>query len=610
MGYASERGGVGGGHHTTTITTNSNNKQHPKRTATTGLLWLLLVLTLWMGVMVLLQHGALIKFTSTTTSSKTRQHASLTKETFVVKTGSTPLTTPAATHPPKDITPASHKQDSTKIVGTWNSIPIVRQTLQQQKEWHSHVECLLQRQRQQQQHQGQPDDWMYQSCRFTNLCFNVNTTQYVLFPTTTNQTTKLTYDSQSVVALGGINPRWDMNKQAPLSQDEPVVDDRGSYKVQWFPQVVRLTASAKNDEYQIYWLPSSTIWIPFYSFAGHNVGHLLWDDFYAIYKVTMLFQVPLVSPTPPPPPTTTTTTPFWFLLRHVLQDTLYASCDIRRNKRMQCTQNFVKFLPLLGVDPQTFSSTKRTQLQVNNNQDTTSPVDDDSRPVLICARHGVAGLGMLTDHGRHDHGWESKDFWIPHNLGHGRTFYNFRQYMIDHWTSTNKIKGNRRDSVIQKKDATMNDKTITTVITFSLLSSRDLDRRLDFDRQIDTLKKTLSPDDHVQVQALKFWNLTVDEQIQVMLDTDIFVSSCGGSSMISTFLKRDASLILFYNSTGGLDFEHLASNGRPARLDWDLLNNAGHLRLHWLPLTGMDTEWGLELFARLIRHEVKARTLR
>lgn len=81
--------------------------------------------------------------------------------------------------------------------------------------------------------------------------------------------------------------------------------------------------------------------------------------------------------------------------------------------------------------------------------------------------------------------------------------------------------------------------------------------------------------------------------------------------MTATFLPRNAALIVYYDATGGIDFgaDSLARNHQPARLDWDLLNNAAaHLRVHWLPVQGMDDKdgnpGGLELFVKLVQHEV------
>jgi hypothetical protein len=77
-----------------------------------------------------------------------------------------------------------------------------------------------------------------------------------------------------------------------------------------------------------------------------------------------------------------------------------------------------------------------------------------------------------------------------------------------------------------------------------------------------------------------------------------------GGAMTATFLPRGASLILFCPEKGGFDFFLFNLTGGPSFLDWDLFNNAGHLRTHWLPIGSMNTQQGLDAFEQLIRHEI------
>jgi hypothetical protein len=368
------------------------------------------------------------------------------------------------------------------------------------------------------------------------------------------------------VAIGGINPRWDSKSGF----------DKGSWKVKWFPDV-RPTSQIPPTYLQ---LEHSTLLIPFHSFAGHNVGHMLWDDFYPIWRLVHLFGNVDTNERSGP----------WLLLRHVLEWTLYASCDIRRNKRVQCTSNFAKFLPLLGVKSETFSSSKRVELLWNKSGLSTNTT-------LVCANHAVAGLGMLTDHGRHDHGWEPKRSWIPHNLGSGRQFHAFSSF----------VNGNVGKAFgVPPTESTPLSKASKPQISFSLMSSQDWDRRLDFALQIEALRKELSTDE-ATIRSYTLWNMTLQEQLNAVSSSNIFITACGGGSMTATFLPRGSTLIIFYNPTGGLDFETLKPNGLPARLDWDLLNNAAHLRVHWLPTASMNEDRGLQLFLRLVKHEIGAR---
>jgi hypothetical protein len=419
------------------------------------------------------------------------------------------------------------------------------------------------------------ESWRIRSCRFTNLCYDVSGHRYYLFYDDNERARPLSLEARPesnetlAVAIGGINPRWDMKSGF----------DKGSWKVKWFPDV--LPVSQIPPDYHL--LEDATLLLPFHSFAGHNVGHMLWDDFYPIWRLVQLWTGS--------DPHDMESSPKWLMVRHVLEHVLYASCDIRRNKRLQCTNNLLKFLPLLGVEPSTFSSNRRAKLLFAHPG---QPSGKNS--TLVCSKRALAGLGMLTDHGSHDHGWEPNATWVPHNLGRGRQFYEFSQFLRRNAESTLGVPRVLSSSSLETKKPR---------ISFSLLSSRDLDRRLDFNRQIDALRTALPPT-QASIRSYTLGNMTLQEQVRVVSSTNVFITVCGGGSMTATFLPRGSSLIVFYNPRGGLDFDSLKSNGAPARLDWDLLNNAAHLRVHWLPTSSMNEESDLELFARLVQLELRA----
>lgn len=454
-----------------------------------------------------------------------------------------------------------------EVAGTFNTLP----TRLRSEPFRSFAHCT-------QHNKGTTDSdesWKLRSCRFTNLCFDVGTNRYVVFYDKLKRGeefhTKLDVGPESnkslAVAIGGINPRWDSKSGF----------DKGSWKVRWFPDV-RPASQIPSSYLQ---LDDSTLLVPFHSFAGHNVGHMLWDDFYPIWRLVHLFRFIKSNER----------SPRWLLIRHVLEWTVYASCDIRRNKRVQCTSNFFKFLPLLGVKSETFSSSKRVELSLKN-------AGLFTNTTLVCAKHGVAGLGMLTDHGQHDHGWEPKRSWIPHNLGRGRQFYDFSRFVS---------RNVERAFGAPHSESMASSVENKQQISFSLMSSQDWDRRLDFALQIEALRRELSPDE-ATIRSYTLWNMTLQDQLNAVSSSNIFITACGGGSMTATFLPRGSTLIIFYNPTGGLDFETLKPNGLPARLDWDLLNNAAHLRVHWLPTASMNEDRGLQLLVRLVKHEIRARS--
>lgn len=291
---------------------------------------------------------------------------------------------------------------------------------------------------------------------------------------------------------------------------------------------------------------------------------------------------------------------------------------MRRKKVNQCLKNLLKFLPLMGVNPQTFSTTRSFQLKWKNDQNAVNNKNGDNNKIpLICSKHAVAGLGMLTDHGFKDHGWDTQQqggqvdrthmnqqsmerkynnphhFGHPvvHNVGRGPLLYNFRNYLVSNLlgTSNNPTELSAVSSPTYK-------------IVFSIHSSSDYDRDLDFVSQINVVRQAFP---NTPVEVVQFSNLTLTEQVTlVSQETNLLVTACGGGAVTSTFLRRGSSIIMYYKETGGFNFHNFNLTGSPARLDWDLLNNAGYLRVHWLPIGPMNTERGLELLVNLVRHEI------
>jgi hypothetical protein len=453
------------------------------------------------------------------------------------------------------------------------------------------------------------ESWMFRSCQFQHLCMDMETRDYVLVrdakakhddwlppvPETDNDSNTLTdYDNEYGLSLGGINPRWSIGKGF----------NKGVWKVRWFPKIIDASEVQVQGYYE---LPVEYVLVPFHSFAAHNVGHLLWDDFYPIFSLLRLFglvpggDLSKSMPKSSSSKSSSSSTRLMLVRQRLGPNrTLYASCDIRGNKRKKCAANFAKFLPLMGVDPASFSTSKDIRLQGQPTaQGQAQTPSLKSR--YICARTAAAGLGMLTDHGLRDHGWIEHNGteleWVPHNLGRGAGFSQFRDFMI---------RNQRQQQQQQQQQAVQ---AAIPRVSFSILSSRDFDRRLNFTRQIDYLQESL-PDSVARIEALTLWESTMEEQIQIAAQSNIFVTTCGGASMTATFLPTGATLILFYNPTGGFDFFELeqtgeaSRNGRAARLDWDLMNHVSHLRVHWLPITSMDSAEDLELLLRLVQHEL------
>jgi hypothetical protein len=449
--------------------------------------------------------------------------------------------------------------------GTFNGGPIY---LKRHATYSSAVHCVGDN------FQG-PNAWKSQSCRFQNLCFDTSKKDFVIFESSTdaqlveimsvrsyahisdimkyhsnnninNTTTTTITTTTRAVSIGGINTKW---------------GDEGTKRLKWFPEVRTSTTLT------YYELPESIILAPFHSLNGANPGHLVWDDFLPIFTLLQMFQL---------------STDLYELLpmRYVLQDdherALWATCDLREEKRQLCRHMMSKFWPFIaGIHSMyTMSSTVDFEFQENR------PGSSN----LICAKTGVAGIGALTDHGfKKAHGWEQHDYTITQNHGRGGNLYDFRNFVL-----------RNLNLPVHPLDPNPPHR-----IVFSINSSEIFNRKMDFQRQIALVKDSFPK---AVVEAYTFKELSAIEQVQVASSAAIFITLCGGGAVTAMFLPAGASVILYYSEDGGL------ANGRrtykPARLDWDIFNNMSHLRVHWMPRNSMKTDLDERALILLIQHEL------
>jgi len=430
--------------------------------------------------------------------------------------------------------------------GTFNSIPVFHK----RDHIHSSYQCVGENFRE--------DSWQFRSCSFRNLCMDMRDRRFVLLQSYeqkhfedmfAKQHQLHTHSSTTgnlTVSLGGINAKWKGNRK----------------KLKWFPRVI--SADSVKDGY--YELPENSIWVPWHSFAGYNVGHLFWDDFFPIFKLLSMFHLIRADQSG------FKTNPLLILTKMELK--LWGTCDWNPKRVEECNNTFSRFLPAMGVDLDTFSSQNTTQLNTFHEQ----------KSNLVCAPQGAAGLGMLTDHGLKLHGWDEEDYETTHNVGRGLIFYQFRNFLLSNLNIPIRALGGPPYKLI-----------------FSRFSSSTKGRVKGFGKQEEVLKKSFSSNE-LLVAGYKMSKLDIYEQVRVASDAAIFVTVVGGGAMTATFLPQGSTLIAFYESTGGR--KRNVDTDQPARLDWDVLNHASHIRVHWLPLETMDTAENLEFFLSLVSHEL------
>jgi hypothetical protein len=464
--------------------------------------------------------------------------------------------------------------------------------------------------------------WMHRSCHFEFFCFDVQTKEFLLYQDPKEQSMLETFKerpfldvSQSFilnhttsvvstslktgkhtstaasfgVSLGGINRKWGMR-------------ENGNLRLKWFPRIVH-----EPPPTNFYTLPEHVVMAPFHSLSAFNPGHLVWDDFLPLFTLLQMFQLDNkdTSLFPRHEEDNNNTQqqqqqhePYELLMMRYVVPNMWASCDWKIGRTRDCAFMLKKFGPLMTpgkivthVDSQLNVSTTGPRLKSN----------------LVCARHGVAGIGDLTDHGtQKGHGFEPKDYELTHNDGRGGQMWDFRNFMM---TNVGLMGGAVGVDATRDNPPRQIHKRDPLLILFSINSSEKVSRRLSFDDQIRTLQLAFNEELHpsrdlkkVVVESHQFSHYSIKKQADIVSKAAIYVTGCGGGAVTATFLPRGSSLFLFYHPFGGLknnQYTHL-----PARLDWDLFNQLSYVRVHWIPVTFMHTPEDLKALVELVKHEL------
>lgn len=428
--------------------------------------------------------------------------------------------------------------------------------------------------------------WMHRSCEFRFFCFDTKTKEYVVFQSSEEEQifrhvedrlwpfldVSQSYLRQApnrtnTVSLGGINLKWSMDKTS------------GIPRLEWFPEIRTVRPGEAITYYE---LPPSVVMIPFHSMNGANPGHLVWDDFLPIYTLLTMYQLEEEDGGG--------AATDLLMMRYVLKDAargLWASCDWNDEKRQACHKMQNKFLPLMmGTPPVHELTTTETFHFVVATTDTNGGETTTTAPSsLVCARHGVAGIGALTDHGTNKlHGWEEADYQTTHNHGRGGMMYEFRNFMLQNIGLPIELNHQPPFRVV-----------------FSENSSNIRRRNIDYTMQKQLLEQSFHPS-YVSVESYVFADISLEEQLQIASQTSIFVTACGGGAVTSMFLPRGSSVIMYYLEDGSM--ANNVPTGKPARLDWDLFNNLAYLKVHWLPAGTMQSGADLQALLLLIQHEL------
>ena len=407
--------------------------------------------------------------------------------------------------------------------------------------------------------------WQSRSCHLEFFCYDVDSKEYVVFfnpeekstmagirPETHDMTQTIFFNKTSStehhpfgVSLGSINQKWGLS---------------GISELMFFPQVRYEPAPTEG----FYSLPSNTVLLPFHSLAAFNPGHLVWDDFLPIFMLMQIFQLQHLD---------------LLLMRYklLIPRGLWAGCDWKDDRSQECHAMLKKFGPLMVRNP--------NAIPITTQMDPRFEVPGTQTSNLVCAKHGLIGMGSLNDHGiLKGHGWDRRDYTTTHNHGKAGAFWQFRNFLIENL-------GIRPNPQVP---------AMPLLILFSEKSSQQSHRSLDFTKEINALKEAL-PKDLVRIEAHQMKQYTLRKQAELVSQAAIYVTGCGGGAVTATFLPRFASLVVYYGEKGGVENNRMT--GEPARLDWDYFNNL-YVRTHWIGQNTKRSQVSLDGFVTLIQRQV------
>ena len=218
---------------------------------------------------------------------------------------------------------------------------------------------------------------------------------------------------------------------------------------------------------------------------------------------------------------------------------------------------------------------------------------------------------------------DSLDVALAHNVGRGPELYSFRNFMLKNlgFEATSTVGASTMDHILQRPWI---GEAVSFRILLSAHTSDHPDRSFGLKVQQNALQKVFPK---AEVSVLELSRMPLLDQISLVSSQPakehteatgqlrsqtqqqhqhtIFVSACGGGSLTAYFLPRGSSLILYYNEVGGMDFFHDEKlTGGQALLDWDLMNNLGYLKVHWLPIGSMNKPEGIDALISLVQHEM------
>ncbi|KAL3942683.1 MAG: hypothetical protein SGBAC_003167 [Bacillariaceae sp.] len=340
----------------------------------------------------------------------------------------------------------------------------------------------------------------------------------------------------ALVALGGIQSGWEKSTSMDKTQ---------SNELKYFPKVRSTPPST------FYTLPEDVVMIPYHSTPSSTFNptmSVLWDDYLSVFNLLHIFQF----------------------------DESYRPLLVRHG-HMENDEDIIQATSSLMMRPPAIlTSQGKTKLELSIAL--ASAGEQTPKSDLVCAKQGLMGTAALTSYGMHrtrattdaDSGEKQKILrqrrrsvtskeGMTQNRGRGGLFWKFRLWALQNL--------GLEDTGIATLDPTRASHKIV-LAKISTPSTQTL---------FETLKTTFSKDVRVsKVEDYNWKSVSPLDQVKILSQTSVLVSSTPEDLATAPFLPNGASLILLYAPK-----QHTLKD--PSEEYWDLINNLSHIRVHWLP---------------------------
>jgi hypothetical protein len=399
------------------------------------------------------------------------------------------------------------------------------------------------------------DAWMYRSCQFWNLCYNVDTQTFLYFTSREERDLELLLEeagfAQShLVAINSMT--WSNNraskrtKSISLGTIHSVADtldnDNGSsssHEQWWLPQIIADPAEQRALLAQGYYqLPDS---VTFFPFVPSPLSFDAWRDCFAMYTVLAMFGLEHQLP--------------------VLLD--YTSSDADGQSTFPSD-----LASIFGVQPDNLRTRHDATLTAIGEKHGAVEKNDPLSPI-VCSPTGVAGLGMLAathqllpNSSNDDDDDDDEPPILTHTIGHGAALYEFRLYVLH--------------------NLGIQDRRSTAKMTVTLSYESPTDPNGWPQQLHNRLKPVLLNQRDLSLSVVDAPARTIHDLARTATRSLVYIAQAdmAWTLVAATCLPRGSTLVLLDNNTENNEERPRAQSLRSERY---VLDSAGYFRVHWIP---------------------------